>query len=304
MDKNRVFFYKPNLDLFHSMGLTSVDMHFHSRYSDSYTRVQTIVKKAAKKHMGVAVTDHNAIEGSMKASRNAKGVMVVPGIEVSCMEGPHILLYFYSPGELKEFYEKEVEPFKQGNPYMAVDMKVPELIEASRDYNCIRGAAHPYGTAIINNGLSKSVKKHYVQESVFDHIDTMEVICGAMNRRLNRKAHDRALEIEKGFTGGTDGHTIFELGNVVTSSYADDLDSFLTSILKKRNYVVGKETRLVPKLLPGTNMVTKHMKYAMPSIKLQYNINKVRVKRMPAKIISGTRKIGSRLKNIGSPKKL
>jgi len=279
-----------------------VDMHFHTRYSDSYTRVQTIMKKARKKQIGVAITDHNVIAGSMKACDNKKGVMIIPGIEVSCIEGPHILLYFYSKSELEEFYNKHIEPAKQGNPFMAIKMKAEELIERASDYNCLRTAAHPYGTSVINNGLAKAAMKHYVDEYIFDRIDAMEVICGAMNRRTNKKAHNRSLEIGKSMTGGTDGHTIFQLGHVVTASYADNVDTFLDNISKKKNYVIGKETKLMPKLLPGTNMMTKHMKYAVPSLKVQYDINKHRVKNMPGKILNKGKEIKNRIKNIGNGK--
>jgi len=295
MEKNRVFFHKPNLELFDSIGLRSVDMHFHSRYSDSYTRVQTILKKARKLSMGVAITDHNTIQGSIKACDNTKGVMVIPGVEISCMEGPHILLYFYSINELEEFYNKHIEPHKQGNPYMAIKLKAEEVIERASNYNCLRTAAHPYGYYLNNIGLSKCTHKHYVDENIFNSIDFMEVICGAMNRKMNKKAIKRSQELGKGITGGTDGHTIFELGKVVTSSYADDINAFLDNIAKKKNYVIGKETKLVPKLLPTGNMVTKHMKYAMPTIKVQYEINKHRVRSVPRKILNKGKELKNRI---------
>jgi len=289
--KNRIFFQKPNLELFDSMGLSSVDMHFHSRYSDSYTRVQTILKKCRKKKLGISITDHNAIEGSMKASENAQGVMVVPGIEVTCNEGPHLCFYFYSKGELADFYAKHIRPYMGQNPYMAINRSVQEVIDNSKDFNCVRVAPHPYGYSVTNCGLSKCVKKNYVEESVLDSIDGMEVINGSMGRHLNRKAHSKALEMGKGFTGGTDGHVIFELGKTVTCSYADDLDSFLGSIVKKKNYVIGRETKILPKTNHGLSVVARHMRYAAPSLLIQYQINKARVTSVPGKIVSGIRNL-------------
>jgi predicted metal-dependent phosphoesterase TrpH len=302
MEKHRVFFHKPNLELFHSMGLSSVDMHFHTRFSDSYTRVSTIIKKARKKKMGVAITDHNTIEGSIKASKNNMGVMVIPGIEISCIEGPHILLYFYTIDELKEFHDKHIEPKKQGNPYMAVKLSVEELLEKTKDFSCIRVAAHPYGFAIANQGLLKSVHKQYIDGKVFDDIDSMEVICGGMTRRLNRKAERKAEELGKGFTGGSDGHTIFELGKVVTSSYAHDTESFLQSIARKKNFVIGTEIRTLPKLLHGTNVMSRHMRYAVPSLRMQYQMNKGRVKNMPAKLKRGSAAIRERFRSMRNGK--
>lgn len=296
MEKNRVFFHKPSLELFDSMGLTSVDMHYHSRFSDSYTRIRTIVKKAAQKKIGVAITDHNTIAGNLRAQNNDKGVLVVPGIEVSCLEGPHMLFYFYSTDELSEFHRKHVEPRRLANPYMAVNVKVADLLEEASAYNCVKCAPHPFGYSLVNNGLLKCVSKKYVGDEVFDRIDAMEAICGALNRRLNIRAHESVLEHGKCFTGGTDGHTIFELGRVVTSSYADDLDSFLTSIQKKKNYVIGRETKLLPKILPGSNMLTKHMKYPIPSLRVQYAINKGRIRGMPGRLLEKTAQIRERLR--------
>jgi hypothetical protein len=283
--KDRVFFHKPNCDLFKSFGLNSVDMHLHSNYSDSYTRVSTIMKKAKKLKMGVSITDHNEIRGNVEAAAIADGVMVVPGIEVSSMQGPHLLFYFYSHAELEQFYEKHVKPYKQENPYMAINRRVEELLESSKNYNCLRVAAHPYGYAVANSGLFKLVSKKYIADPVVNDIDCMEVICGAMNRKLNKRALATAMELNKGFTGGSDGHTIFEFGHIATCSYAEDVETFLNNILKKKNYVVGTETNVQSRIIPSTNLVTKHLRYALPAMKVQYQINRVRINNLKKKIV-------------------
>jgi hypothetical protein len=273
MDKHRIFFEKPNLKLFDSMGLMSVDMHFHTNYSDCFTSVGTLLRKAAHRRIGVAVTDHNEVKGCQKAYNNTKGVMIIPGIEVSCSEGAHILLYFYNINELSEFYEKHIRPAKKGNPYLNTTLSVNDLIEASKGYNCIRTSAHPFGYSVSNCGLAKCVNKKYVPEVVFDSIDALEVICSAMNRRLNKKAESSCIQLGKCFTGGSDGHTIFDLGHAVTASHADSVESFLTNIVKKKNYVIGMETRLLPKIIPGTNILGKHMRYGIETVKIKYKMS-------------------------------
>jgi hypothetical protein len=283
MDKHRIFFEKPNLKLFDSMGLMSVDMHFHTNYSDSFTTVGTLLRKAARRRIGVSVTDHNEVRGCQKAYNNTKGVMVIPGIEVSCSEGAHILLYFYNINELSEFYEKHIKARKQGNPYLNTTLTVSELIEASRGFNCIRTSAHPYGYAVSNCGLAKCVSKHIVPDVAIDSIDALEVICSAMNRRLNKKAEAACITMGKCFTGGSDGHTIFDLGHAVTASHAGSVDEFLTNIVKKKNYVVGVETKLLPKLIPGTNMLGKHMRYSLETVKIKYQMSN-RVKSITDKL--------------------
>jgi hypothetical protein len=302
MVKKRIFFQKTNHELLHSAGLTSVDMHFHSCYSDCYTQIPNIIKKATKQKIGVAITDHNAIGGALKAYNNNKGVMVIPGIEVSCKEGPHILLYFYNIKELEEFYNKHIKKNLSLNPYWATSLKVSDLLEKTKGYNCIRCAAHPYGYSIAVSGLSKSVNKHRVDETVFDNIDSMEVICGVMNRVLNRRAEKKANLLGKSITGGTDGHTLFELGHVVTSSHANDVDSFLDNIKKNKNLVVGRETNIIPKIIPGTNMIRKHMKYAIPSLKMRLAINMAKLGKVPGGIVKRTVGIKKKISKISQRK--
>ena len=130
----------------------------------------------------------------------------------------------------------------------------------------------------------------------------MEVICGAMNRVLNRRAQKKALMLNKSVTGGTDGHTLFELGNVVTSSYANDVDTFLDNIAKRKNLVIGRETNIIPKIIPGTNMIRKHMKYAIPSLKMRYAINMAKLGKVPGGIVKKTAGIKKKITDISQRK--
>ncbi|PVX24680.1 MAG: metal-dependent phosphoesterase [Candidatus Bathyarchaeum sp.] len=71
------------------MGL-KIDFHVHTRYSlDSSITLKQVVSFAKKRGLdGVAITDHNTVKGALKLK--TKEIVVVPGIEVSTLEG-HLL---------------------------------------------------------------------------------------------------------------------------------------------------------------------------------------------------------------------
>jgi predicted metal-dependent phosphoesterase TrpH len=69
-------------------------MHFHSHHSDGLNRIATIADRARELNIGIAITDHNAIQGAVEID-NYKDILSIPGIEVTSAEGTHILIYFY-----------------------------------------------------------------------------------------------------------------------------------------------------------------------------------------------------------------
>ena len=84
LDTERVIFDKPDTILMSRQGYNLVDMHTHTKYSDTLTRVKSLLKVAKKRRVGVAITDHNAIGGVVEAYKNNNSLLVVPGIEVTC----------------------------------------------------------------------------------------------------------------------------------------------------------------------------------------------------------------------------
>jgi len=73
--------------------MLKLDLHIHSQYSEDGTgTIEEIIKFLQKKELnGMAITDHNTVEGGLKALKIApKDFIVIPGVEISTADG-HII---------------------------------------------------------------------------------------------------------------------------------------------------------------------------------------------------------------------
>ena len=276
----KIIFENPDIEQINRLGLNAVDMHYHTNHSDSPTRVKAALKLAKQKGFGIAITDHNQISGVIEAYEMKTDVLVIPGMEISAREGPHILVYFYTIPELKEFYEKHIQKNKRKSPYLAIALTTQEIVEKTEEYNCLTVAAHPYGYLLFNRGIQKCIEGEYLNQEIIGYFDAIEVICGGMVRNQNVKAAKLAVTFEKGITGGTDGHLLKDLGNVVTCSQADDAEGFLTDIQRRRSLVIGREKNILLKNAMAMVVLTKYIKYTVPSLRIHYEQNMPRVRRM------------------------
>ena len=293
----RIHFGDPLLKELREEGFFCADMHLHSKYSDTYTKPSSIVRLAAKRKVNVAITDHNHIQGCIDAARECRkyDVSLINGMEVSTRQGPHILAYFYSIGDMKSFYEECVKNAKSKNPYMALKTPAEKIISCIKDNNGITSVAHPRSISMWD--LQRKVDSGAIDESALDSIDCAEVICGLIIRRMNLRAVKWACENNLGITGGSDCHTLTKLGSVVTYSKTDSVHSFLDSILKKKNSVEGKETRILPRAYSWSKALTKHSRYAGPSMSIQYKLGfKDGLKNLGERISNGSRRIAGRLR--------
>ncbi len=167
-----------------------VDLHSHSRYSpDSKVDPVEIVKAARAAGLdGVAVTDHNAVEGSARAAAYARSIrfLVIRGTEVSTREG-HILAY-----GVEEDIPRNRSP--------------RETVERILGLGGVPVAAHPYR---FWSGLGE-------EHTVGSPFAAYEVQNARTLRRGNVRARALAATKAVGATGGSDGHFLDEIGRAVT----------------------------------------------------------------------------------------
>ena len=68
------------------------DLHIHTKYSDGSGSPKDIIYNARKKGLnGIAITDHNTLEGYFRAKDIDANITILPGFEVSTEAG-HILV--------------------------------------------------------------------------------------------------------------------------------------------------------------------------------------------------------------------
>ncbi|ABN58361.1 MULTISPECIES: PHP-associated domain-containing protein [Methanoculleus] len=274
-----IIFQKPLPEEIRHLGLLPADLHFHTRHSDSPTRVRDALKLAARRGIGLAITDHNQVGGVSEAERQGIRVPLVPGIEVSANDGPHILLYFYSASDLRDFYRRHVERNRRNGPFTAIHLDTSEILDRREGYTCIAAEAHPCGYAFLNRGVERCVAGECIGEEVFSRLDALEVICGGMARSHNLKAAGLAAAHGLGRTGGTDGHLLFELGGVVTCAEADTVEELLDAIRAKKTVIIGHERPLYEKAVMGTAVLPHHLPYTVPILQARWEQGLPRIRK-------------------------
>ena len=201
-----------------------IDLHVHTYYShDSTITPKQLVIGAKKRGLdAVAVTDHDAFKGALKLSKN-KNFLIIPGIEVSTLYG-HVLGLGIREG---------VPP----------KLDVKTTIEKIHDAGGIAVAAHP--TSINRGKLRKHVTKDFDAVEVINAASFPFRFSSCMNRKIAR-----SLRLPQ--TGGTDAHTVFEIGtaySLVDSTLGED--EVISAIRKGRVQACGKAIPLLVRLKRG-----------------------------------------------------
>jgi predicted metal-dependent phosphoesterase TrpH len=268
----------PLLSRMREKGYTPVDMHIHTRYSDAAIRIPSLLIRAKHLGIGVAVTDHNEIKGVIEAWNQTPDTLVIPGIELSSREGPHILLYFYSARDLADFFTTHIRTNLRRSRNMATQLPVGKILTSAEKYSCVKIAAHPFGYFGLNRGLLKCIDNKTLPADIIRDIDGIEVICGGMGRILNDKAARYAGELDFPVTGGSDSHVLSSVGSVVTGVKADTVEAFLDGILARKNIVIGSTANPLHKGMSAAVIAWNYLPYTISSLQVHYEQNIHRVK--------------------------
>nr|WP_321353221.1 PHP-associated domain-containing protein [uncultured Methanoregula sp.] len=263
-----VRFARPYPARIRAEGFYPADLHFHTTHTDSSVSIASLLRTIRKNGAGCAVTDHNEISGALAACRERSDLLVIPGIEISTCDGPHILVYFYSPRDLEDFFVRHIKERRRESPWMLTTITTREVLEAAGGYSCLRAPAHPYGYLLFNSGLGKCVEKGYLDESLYRKCDLIEGICANMARGENIRAISLATRLGLPPTGGSDGHVIFDLGSSVTCTRSSDPAQFLDELRHGRGKVIGRENHLGSKMLTAAVITTRFMPWLLPSTKI------------------------------------
>ncbi|HUV24324.1 MAG TPA: PHP domain-containing protein [Methanomassiliicoccales archaeon] len=205
------------------------DLHIHSVYSgDAAQTPAQVLERAKAIGLGaVAIADHNSLEGSLESLELADGIIVLRAMEVTSSEG-HILAYNVS---------KEIEK----------DLSPAETIKRIREAGGLAVAPHTYR---IWSGLGEKV----VRENEFD---ALEVLNGRSLMSANKRAMRLADSLHLPVTGGSDAHSLDEIGKACTVFPDDCLtaNDLIESIVGGRTEIRGEGRFLGESFSYGTKCI-------------------------------------------------
>jgi hypothetical protein len=182
-----------------------VDLHVHTRYSyDSIITLEDLVFYARKSGLGgVAVTDHDRVDGALKMAKKTD-FTIIPGIEISSLNGHVVGL------NLQEAIPK--------------GLSVEETVERIHKAGGIAVACHP--TALLKGSLGKHVN------SDFDAIEVINSSALPFNYSV-RKNQQIASRLGIARVAGTDAHYGPEIGCAYTRINAEmEIEAIIKAISK------------------------------------------------------------------------
>ncbi len=160
------------------------DFHVHSKYSyDSISFLKKILKTAKKKGLsGIAITDHETIQGAIKLFKinKDKNFKIIIGSEIKTECGDVIGLFLKKEIKSRECFEVIKEIKLQG------------------------------GIVVLPHPFKKTSK---LTQELLSKVDVIEVFNSRLNKEQNQKAQKLAQEMRKPGISGSDAHLISEIGN-------------------------------------------------------------------------------------------
>ncbi len=254
---NRILIEKPNLEEL-TKKYTVVDLHFHSNHSDGKNSIDQIAKTAEKLNIGIAITDHNEIQGAVEISKN-QNIVSIPGIEVTSKEGAHILVYFRKITDLKTFYKNNIQPNLGHDKMSSISLHLPEIIKTAKCFDSLTVFPHPFGSAYA--GVCNSSLSAEQQASLLKSIDGIEVLNAGNLKKSNLRSAMLGFNLNKIVTGGSDGHAVSHMGKVVC--YADCTNTrndFFDALKNRENKVIGKEISMIRKVTSNSMKLKSNFK--------------------------------------------
>jgi len=161
--------------------MLTCDLHVHTNFSkDGESSVEEILKQAELAGLDViAITDHDTVDGAIKALTCTSTVLVIPGIEISTRQG-HLLALGIT----------EVIP---------AGLDIAESIEIARKMGALLILPHPYH--IWRHGVARRKKSGMFLVDAVESFNSRYIVGSA-----NKKAERIARRLGKPCVGGSDAH--------------------------------------------------------------------------------------------------
>ena len=199
------------------------DLHMHTTASDGWPSPHQLVDQARRVGLDViAVTDHDTIEGALRAAEYAArrtGVQVIVGEEVSSRNGHIVGL----------FLEKRIRP----------GLSAAATVHAIHDQGGLAVAVHPFWRT---QRRTRSSRVHGVgwlaAELEFDAIEVENATPGFYV--FNQLARRLQMGLAAAEVGGSDAHIVDALGRAYTE-FAGKTPNALRTAIEAGTTVAGRQ---------------------------------------------------------------
>jgi len=177
-----------------------IDTHIHTAEfsNDSSLPVKEAILKAKSLHMdGICITDHDCMGIlDMVGELSAKyGLLVIPGVEV-----------LTDLGDILVFGARDIP---------MANIEAARLTDVVAKQGGVTVSAHPFRDN--GRGMGESIR-------IIDKLSALETLNGRTKDIHNRMASDLAEELRLPSMGGSDAHTVEEVGNCATL-FSDEIRS-------------------------------------------------------------------------------
>ena len=139
-----------------------IDLHVHTVYSDGSGTVREVLEAARRRGLeGLAITDHDTLDGYLEAESYADGLLLLPGYEV-CTDAGHVLvigLEKLPPRIGTVCYERLTEWVRRRSGLTVLAHPATERVRLDRFMRCrpdaveVLNALYPFKRYFVSRGL-------------------------------------------------------------------------------------------------------------------------------------------------------
>jgi len=207
-------------------------MHVHTSYSDSSGSVKEVIKVAQQRGLdGIAITDHDTLEGAYEALEKRSGLIIIPGEEVKTDQGEILALGI-----------KRTIPKK---------LPIADAINKTHIQGGLVVIPHP------TIPFFSKLREKNMRNLLIDGLEVFSAIA-PFSGYFSKKNMELARRLGVSITAGSDSHFPETVGDAYTLVHSEsrDLKDVLYAIKLGRTDVGGGPSKLTFKLKMSKGIFT------------------------------------------------